>query len=157
MISCREGEAYHHKTEVVIIAEFEPKIIGLTCNWCTYAGADLAGTSRLKYPPNIRLIRVMCSSRVDPLFALKILTSGADGVFMGGCHIGDCHYMKGNLYARRRYSMLKKLLEVIGIDPRRVRLEWISAAEGVEFARKVTEFTKEIKELGPNPIRGYQK
>jgi F420-non-reducing hydrogenase iron-sulfur subunit len=136
--------------------EFEPKIIGFACNWCTYAGADLAGTSRIQYPPNIRLIRLMCSSRVDSLFVLKALLNGADGVFIGGCHVGDCHYIKGNLYARRRYSMLKKLLETVGIDPRRLRLEWISASEGGKFAEVVKDFVEELKELGPNSL-GRQK
>ncbi len=131
---------------------FEPKIIGFTCNWCTYAAADLAGTSRMKYPANIRLIRLMCSSRVDPLFVLKTLLRGADGVFIGGCHPGECHYITGNLYARRRYSMTKKLLETAGIDPRRVRMEWISAAEGLKFAATMKEFIEEIKELGPGPF-----
>ena len=133
--------------------EFEPKIIGLTCNWCTYAGADLAGTSRLKYPPNIRLIRLMCSGRIDPAFVLTAFARGADGVFLGGCHYGDCHYMAGNYKTWRRVNLLKRLLVQLGLEPERLRLEWISAAEGVEFARKVTEFTKEIKELGPSPLK----
>ncbi|KAF5436761.1 F420-non-reducing hydrogenase iron-sulfur subunit [Candidatus Methanophagaceae archaeon] len=133
--------------------EFEPRIIGFTCNWCTYAAADLAGTARMKYPPNIRLIRQMCSGRVDPLFVLKVFLRGADGVFIGGCHPGECHYMAGNLSARRRYSMMKKLLESVGIDPKRLRMEWISASEGIKFSDTVKEFTAQIKGLGPGPFR----
>lgn len=135
---------------------FEPKIIGFTCNWCTYAAADLAGTARMKYPPNIRLIRLMCTSRVNPLFVLKTLLRGADGVFIGGCHPGECHYLTGNLYARRRYSMMKKLLETTGIDPKRLRMEWISASEGGRFADTIKEFTAQIRELGPGPFSQAQ-
>lgn len=133
--------------------EFEPRIVGFVCNWCTYAGADLAGTSRMKYPPNIRLIRVMCSGRVDPMFVLKALLNGADGVLIGGCHPGDCHYTQGNYFARRRIAALKLQLKQLGFD-KRVRLEWISAAEGAKFATVVKEMVEELKELGPNPMRG---
>lgn len=130
--------------------DFEPKILGFLCNWCSYAGADLAGVSRIQYPPNLRVIRVLCSGRVDPLFVLKALFRGIDGVLIGGCHPGECHYMEGNYYARRRVTMLKKLLNIIGIDPGRVRLEWISASEGSKFADTVKDFTETIRELGPN-------
>lgn len=133
---------------------FEPKILGFLCNWCSYAGADLAGVSRLQYPPNIRIIRVMCSARVNPAFVLKALLSGIDGVLVGGCHPGDCHYMKGNYYARRRMTALRRLLKVIGLEPDRVRLEWVSASEGIRFAQVVREFTETIKGLGPNPLKG---
>ena len=132
---------------------YEPKIIGFLCNWCSYAAADLAGTSRIQYPPNIRIIRVMCSGRVGPEYVLIALTSGADGVFIAGCHPGDCHYLTGNLYTRRRVMMLRKLLETIGIAPERLRLEWVSASEGNKFAEAVNDFVEEIKEIGPNLIK----
>jgi len=129
--------------------EFKPVILGFACNWCTYAGADLAGTSRTQYPPNMKLIRVMCSGRIDPTFILKAFALGADGVFIGGCHPGDCHYIEGNLKAWRRIEVVKKLLPTFGIEPERLRLEWISASEGAKFAQVVSDFTKTIKELGP--------
>ncbi|ACX53093.1 methyl-viologen-reducing hydrogenase delta subunit [Ammonifex degensii KC4] len=132
---------------------FEPKIIGFLCNWCSYAGADLAGVSRLQYPPNIRIIRVMCSGRVDPSFVLKALKEGADGVLIAGCHPGDCHYESGNYKAMRRYLYLKKLLKEFGVEDERVRLEWISAAEGARFAQVVTEFTETIRRLGPSKFK----
>ena len=133
--------------------EFEPKIIGFLCNWCSYAGADLAGTSRLKYPPNIRSIRVMCSGRMDPTFILEALKSGADGVLISGCHFGECHYQSGNYKARRRIILLKKILEDLGINPNRVRFENVSASEAQKFASVVTDFVQEIKEIGPNPLK----
>lgn len=129
--------------------DFEPLILGFACNWCTYAGADLAGTSRIQYPPNIKVIRVMCSGRVDPTFILKAFSIGVDGVFIGGCHPGDCHYMEGNYKAMRRIALTKKLLQDFGIEPERLRLEWVSASEGVRFGQVVTDFTNTIKELGP--------
>ena len=129
--------------------DFEPNIVGFLCNWCTYAGADLAGTSRIQYPPNLKAIRVMCSGRVNPIFVINALQQGADGVLIGGCHPGDCHYERGNFIARRRYAILKNLLEYMGIDPRRVRLAWISASEGNKFAEVVNELTEDIKKLGP--------
>ncbi len=135
------------------MAEFEPRILAFCCNWCSYAGADLAGVSRIQYPPNIRIIRVMCSGRVEPEFVAKALSSGADGVLVLGCHIGDCHYIHGNHQTAKRMAVLKRILGYLGIDPGRVRLEWVSAAEGARFAEVVTEFTKEIKELGPNPLK----
>ena len=133
--------------------DFEPNIIGFLCNWCAYAGADLAGTSRIKYPPNIKSIRVMCSGRVDPVFILEALRKGADGVLVAGCHPGDCHYQSGNYKANRRIKLLKKLLEDLAIDPCRVRFEYISASEGAKFASVVTEFVNELKKIGPNPLR----
>ncbi len=133
--------------------DFKPLIIGFTCNWCAYAGADLAGTSRIQYPPSIRLIRVMCSGRVSPEFILEAFRDGADGVFIGGCHPGDCHYLRGNYMAFKRFLLLRKLLEEMGIEPERFRLEWISAAEGEKFAEVVREFTEQIKALGPNPLK----
>ena len=132
---------------------FEPKIIGFCCNWCSYAGADLAGVSRFQYPPPIRIIRVMCSGRVDPTFILKALEMGADGVLIAGCHPGDCHYISGNYKVARRILLLKKVLEQLGIEKERIRLEWVSASEGARFAEVVTDFTQTIKNLGPNPIR----
>ncbi|HIH28497.1 MAG TPA: hydrogenase iron-sulfur subunit [Thermoplasmata archaeon] len=132
--------------------EFEPNILGFLCNWCSYAGADLAGTSRMKYPSNLKSIRVMCSGRVDPAFVLEALRKGVDGVLIAGCHPGDCHYQSGNYKTNRRMKLLKKLLEELGIEPQRVRFEYVSASEGQKFATIVTEFVAEIKKLGPNPL-----
>ncbi len=131
---------------------FEPRIIAFLCNWCTYTGADLAGTSRLQYPPNIRVIRTMCSGAVDPVYVLKPLLDGADGIFIGGCHPGDCHYQTGNFKTRRRYVALNEILKSTGLDERRVWLQWISASEGQKFAETVTKMVSAIKELGPNPM-----
>jgi len=128
---------------------FEPKIIAFLCNWCAYAGADMAGTSRLKYPANVVPIKVMCSGRIDPEFVIDAFEKGADGIFIGGCHPGDCHYVNGNIRTRRRVAMMKKLLEQMGINPRRLRLEWISATEGAKFAKVMEEFVNEIREIGP--------
>ncbi len=133
--------------------KFEPRIVGFLCNWCSYAGADLAGTSRMEYPPNLRSIRVMCSSRVNPLFVLKAFQEGADGVFIGGCHPQDCHYMEGNYYTRRRFMLLKRLIEYMGINPGRLRVEWVSASEGERFAEIVREFTSYLERLGPLDLR----
>jgi len=133
---------------------FEPKIIGFLCNWCAYAGADLAGVSRIQYPPNIRIIRVMCSGRIDPAFILEALKNGADGVLVAGCHLpSDCHYLSGNFKALRRVALLKKVLQDFGIEPERVRLEWVSASEGDKFAAIVRDMVEEIKKLGPNPLK----
>ena len=135
------------------MSSFQPRIVGFMCNWCSYAGADLAGTSRIQYSPNLRIIRVMCSGRVDPTYILKAFKSGADGVLIAGCHPpSDCHYISGNLKARRRYHLLKRLLTQLGLEPQRIRLEWISAAEGEKFARVVNEFTEQLRALGPNPL-----
>jgi len=131
---------------------FEPKIAGFFCNWCSYAAADLAGTSRKKYPPNMRVIRIMCSGRVDERLILKAFAVGADGVLVCGCHPGDCHYQKGNLGARRRVIGLKPFLDAIGIGGDRLRLEWISASEGAKVAETVKDFTEVIKGLGPSPF-----
>jgi F420-non-reducing hydrogenase iron-sulfur subunit len=133
--------------------EFEPNIIGFLCNWCSYAGADLAGTSRIKYPPNIKSIRVMCSGRVDTVFVLEALRKGADGVLIAGCHPGDCHYQSGNYKTNRRIKLLKKLLGDMGVEPERVRFEYVSASEGHKFAQVVTDFVNELKKLGPSPLK----
>ncbi len=136
-------------------SNWEPKIIAFLCNWCSYAGADLAGTSRAKYQPNVRVIKVPCSGRVDPLFILKSFERGADGVLISGCHPGDCHYSSGNYYARRKFTIFRELLEFYGIDNRRVQFSWVSAAEGAKWARVVDEVTEAIKELGP--FKEFQK
>ncbi|MFX1534028.1 MAG: hydrogenase iron-sulfur subunit [Promethearchaeota archaeon] len=133
--------------------EFEPNIIGFLCNWCSYAGADLAGTSRMKYPPNITSIRVMCSGRVDIVIVLEALKKGADGVFIAGCHPGDCHYKSGNYKTNRRIKLLKKFLDDMGIEPNRVKFEYISASEGQKFASTVTKFVDELRTLGPTPLK----
>jgi coenzyme F420-reducing hydrogenase delta subunit len=129
--------------------KWEPKIIAFLCNWCSYAGADLAGVSRIQYPPNIRIVRVPCSGRVNPYFIIKSLTDGWDGVLISGCHPGDCHYISGNLVARRRFAILHELLEFFGLK-NRVQFMWASAAEGERFAVLVRKATKVVKELGPN-------
>lgn len=129
--------------------DFEPRIIGFLCRWCSYQGADLAGTSRIKYPPNVIPIRVMCSGRVDPTFVVKAFREGADGVLICGCHPGDCHYQRGNYTAMRRYPLLQRLLAQFGIEPQRVRLEWVSASEGQRFAEVVEDMTNTVRELGP--------
>ena len=133
--------------------EFQPTIISFLCNWCSYTGADLAGTSRMQYAPNIRIIRVMCSGRVEPTFVLKAFKEGADGVLICGCHPGDCHYHEGNYKCLRRYHLLKKYIEQMGIHPERLRLEWISASEGKQFAELADDMTKRIIELGPAKIK----
>jgi F420-non-reducing hydrogenase iron-sulfur subunit len=135
------------------MADFEPRIIAFLCNWCTYTGADLAGTSRLQYPPNIRVIRLMCSGALDPVYVAKALLEGADGVLIGGCHPGDCHYQSGNYKARRRVAILNEILDQMGLDKERVWLRWISASEGQYFADTVTEMVAAIKELGSNPAK----
>jgi coenzyme F420-reducing hydrogenase delta subunit len=132
---------------------FQPKIVGFLCNWCSYAGADLAGTSRTSYPPQVRIIRVPCSGRVDPLFVLKAFQDGADGVMVLGCHPGDCHYQQGNYYARRRHALMHRLLEFTGIDRERVHISWVSASEGKEFASIVSSFTETVRALGPAPLK----
>lgn len=135
---------------------FQPKILTFLCNWCSYAGADLAGVSRIQYPPSIRIVRTMCSGRVDPLFVIKALQDGFDGVFVGGCHIGDCHYQDGNVYTLRRMEMLARLLDISGIGGDRVHLRWVSAAEAQPFADFMTEVTKTIMNLGPFDIKKYK-
>lgn len=128
---------------------FEPRIVAFLCNWCTYTGADLAGTSRLQYPPNVRIIRLMCSGAVDPVYVLKPLLDGADGIFIGGCHPGDCHYQSGNFKARRRFAVLQDTLDELGFDKERVWLRWISASEGAQFAETIRDMTAMLKEKGP--------
>ena len=127
--------------------DHEPKIVAFLCNWCSYAGADLAGVSRFQYPANIRVIRVPCSGRINPLFIIKALQEGADGVLVSGCHPGDCHYVSGNFYARRKFVLLKNFLEYIGIDPERVQFSWVSASEGNLFASLIEKITNHIKKL----------
>ncbi len=128
---------------------FEPRIVGFLCNWCTYAGADLAGTSRLQYPPNMRAIRVMCSGSVDPALVLEAFRDGADAVFLGGCHPGDCHYQNGNYKTLKRVRIIKGLMRQLGIEEERLRLEWISAAEGAKFAEVINSYTEQVRALGP--------
>jgi len=133
--------------------EFTPKILSFLCKWCSYTGADLAGTSRLQYPTAIIPIKVMCSSRVDLGFIIKAYLQGADGVLIGGCHPGDCHYQSGNYHTRRRFAILEKIFKTLGLDSERLRLSWISASEGPKFARVGNEFTQKIKEMGENPTK----
>lgn len=133
--------------------QFEPKIVAFLCNWCSYTGADLAGTSRLKYSPNIKVIRIMCSGRLDPTFVLKSFREGADGVLVCGCHPGDCHYHEGNYKCLRRVKLLKNYLSQMGINPGRLRLEWISASEGKQFAELADDFTEEVKAMGESTIK----
>jgi F420-non-reducing hydrogenase iron-sulfur subunit len=128
---------------------FEPLIVGFLCNWCSYRAADLAGTARVKYAPNVRIIRVMCSGRVDPTFVLKALASGADGVMIAGCHPGECHYLEQNYKTMRRFSMLQHVLGAMGVEPERVRLQWASAAEGVQLAAAINEMVEQVRKLGP--------
>jgi F420-non-reducing hydrogenase iron-sulfur subunit len=134
-----------------------PRIVAFLCNWCSYAGADLAGTSRLQYPPSIRIIRVPCSGRINPQYIIKALADGADGVMVSGCHPGDCHYLTGNMYARRRFSVLKRLLALAGYHPDRVHFTWVSASEGSRFAQVVTEITEKVRKLGPATPPVYTK
>jgi len=131
------------------MSEFEPNIVAFLCNWCSYAGADLTGTTRTRYPPNVKVIRVMCTGRVNPLFVIQALRQGADGVLISGCHPGECHYLKGNYFARRRFTLMRSLLEFIGVNPLRLRMSWVSASEGKKFAGVITEVTKDIKKIGP--------
>ncbi|MCL0094338.1 hydrogenase iron-sulfur subunit [Dehalococcoidales bacterium] len=135
------------------MGDFEPLIINFCCNWCSYAGADLAGVSRIQYPPNIRIIRVMCSGMVHPNLVINALTKGADGVLICGCHPGDCHYLEGNLKAEARAKAIKLMLQDFGIEEERFRLEWVSAAEGSRFAQVVTDMVEKVKQLGPSPYQ----
>jgi F420-non-reducing hydrogenase iron-sulfur subunit len=132
---------------------FEPKIVAFTCNWCSYAAADLAGTSRIHYPPNVRTVRVMCSGMVDPIFVLRALETGFDGVLIAGCHFGDCHYVSGNVKAQERVETIRRLLYTLGLEEERLKLEWISAAEGGIFAETIEKYVAQLKELGPSPFR----
>ena len=126
----------------------EPKIVAFLCNWCSYAGADLAGVSRLQYPANVRIIRVPCSGRINPLYIVKALQRGVDGVLVSGCHPGDCHYISGNLVARRKFALLKNFLVSLGIEPQRVQFSWVSASEGVQFASLIEKVVRSVKEIG---------
>ncbi len=130
----------------------EPRIVAFLCNWCTYTGADLAGTSRLQYPPNVRIIRLMCSGAVDPVYVMKALLDGADGILIGGCHPGDCHYQSGNYKQRRRFAVLQETLDELGFDKERVWLRWISASEGAQFAETIKEMTAKLKEKEPRQL-----
>jgi len=133
--------------------EFKPRIVAFLCNWCSYTGADLAGTSRMEYKANVRAIRLMCSGRIEPTLVLKAFSKGADGVMLCGCHPGDCHYQEGNYRCLRRYLLLKEYIKQVGIEPERLKLEWISASEGKQFADLVNSFTETITELGPSKIK----
>jgi len=135
------------------MTDYEPTIIAFVCNWCTYTAADLAGTSRLRYPSNVRLIRMMCTGMVDPKYVIKALLEGADAVLISGCHPGDCHYINGNFKARRRVKLLKEILPRFGFDERRLKLTWIGASEGVDFAKNIKEMVEDIKSIGPNQTR----
>jgi F420-non-reducing hydrogenase iron-sulfur subunit len=134
---------------------FEPKIVGFLCKWCSSTAADLAGTSRIEYPPNIRIIRLMCSGSVDSVYIIKALMEGADGVLVAGCHPGDCHYLEGNYKARRRIALLKDILDTLGLETERIKITWIGADEGRKFAETIEDMTKEMRELGPNPFKNY--
>lgn len=136
-----------------LVAVFEPVIVAFACNWCSYAGADLAGVSRLQYPPNARIVRVLCSGMIHPNLVIDAFTKGADGVLVCGCHIGDCHYIDGNVKAERRVEAIKLMLEDFGIEADRFALEWISAAEGPRFAQVMTEFTEQVRRVGPSPYK----
>jgi coenzyme F420-reducing hydrogenase delta subunit len=132
--------------------DWNPKILGILCNWCSYAGADLAGSARTQYPPDVRVIRVMCTGRVDPLFILKAFVDGADGVLVSGCHFGDCHYLEGNYKAAKRMFVMKSLLKGIGLEDKRLRMTFVSASEGAKWAKVIEDVVNTIKELGPSPI-----
>jgi F420-non-reducing hydrogenase iron-sulfur subunit len=132
--------------------DWNPKIIGILCNWCSYAGADLAGSARTQYPPDVRIIRVMCTGRVDPLFILKAFVDGADGVLVSGCHFGDCHYLEGNYKAAKRMFVMKSLLKGIGLEDKRLRMTFVSASEGAKWAKVIEDVVNTVKELGPSPI-----
>jgi F420-non-reducing hydrogenase iron-sulfur subunit len=133
--------------------EFEPRIIAFLCNWCSYAGADVAGSSKLEMPPTITPVKVMCSSRIDPVMVITAFLRGADGVLIAGCHPGDCHYDKSNYYARRRFAVLRKIFDALELEGERLRLSWVSASEGPRYAEVVREFSEKIKQLGPNPVK----
>jgi len=135
--------------------EFQPRIVAFVCNWCTYAGADLAGTSRFKYPTNVRVVRDPCSGRVDPLYVVKAFERGADGVLVSGCHPGDCHYAEGNYYARRRWTVFRDLMFYLGIEPDRLQFSWVSAAEGAKWADLINDLTVKLQNIGP--FTGYQQ
>ncbi len=132
--------------------KWEPKVVGFLCHWCSYAGADLTGSARMEYPHNIRIIRVPCSGRIDPMFILRALQNGLDGVLVSGCHPGDCHYQSGNFHARRKFAVTRKLLEYVGIEPERVQFSWVAASEGPKMAQVVKEFVDGVRKVGPNRL-----
>ncbi len=141
------------KSKAAAKADFEPRVLVFACNWCSYAGADGAGVSRMQYSPNVRLLRVMCSGRVHPAFVLKAFAEGSDGVIVSGCHFGDCHYIFGNHRAVEQFEKLKGLTALLGLEPERIALEWISAAEGPRFVTVINDFVEQIRRLGPSPLR----
>jgi coenzyme F420-reducing hydrogenase delta subunit len=136
---------------------WKPKILGIVCNWCSYAGADLAGSARAQYPPDIRIVRLMCTGRVDPLFIMKAFMDGADGVLVSGCHFGDCHYLEGNYKSAKRMFLLKSVLKDLGIEDKRLRMTFVSASEGAKWAKVVEDVVKTINTLGPSPIKALEK
>jgi coenzyme F420-reducing hydrogenase delta subunit len=136
---------------------WKPKILGIVCNWCSYAGADLAGSARAQYPPDIRIVRLMCTGRLDPLFIMKAFVDGADGVLVSGCHFGDCHYLEGNYKSAKRMFLLKSVLKDLGIEDKRLRMTFVSASEGAKWAKVVEDVVKTINDLGPSPIKGMMK
>jgi F420-non-reducing hydrogenase iron-sulfur subunit len=136
---------------------WKPKILGIVCNWCSYAGADLAGSARAQYPPDIRIVRLMCTGRLDPLFIMKAFVDGADGVLVSGCHFGDCHYLEGNYKSAKRMFLLKSVLKDLGFDDKRLRMTFVSASEGAKWAKVVEDVVKTINDLGPSPIKGMMK
>jgi F420-non-reducing hydrogenase iron-sulfur subunit len=136
---------------------WKPKILGIVCNWCSYAGADLAGSARAQYPPDIRIVRLMCTGRVDPLFIMKAFVDGADGVLVSGCHFGDCHYLEGNYKSAKRMFLLKSVLKDLGIEDKRLRMTFVSASEGAKWAKVVEDVVKTINDLGPSPIKALEK
>jgi coenzyme F420-reducing hydrogenase delta subunit len=136
---------------------WKPKILGIVCNWCSYAGADLAGSARAQYPPDIRIVRLMCTGRVDPLFIMKAFMDGADGVLVSGCHFGDCHYLEGNYKSAKRMFLLKSVLKDLGIEDKRLRMTFVSASEGAKWAKVVEDVVKTINTLGPSPIKALAK
>ena len=136
---------------------WKPKILGIVCNWCSYAGADLAGSARAQYPPDIRIVRLMCTGRLDPLFIMKAFVDGADGVLVSGCHFGDCHYLEGNYKSAKRMFLLKSVLKDLGIEDKRLRMTFVSASEGAKWAKVVGDVVKTINDLGPSPIKGMMK
>ncbi len=133
-------------------SNWEPKVIGFLCHWCSYAGADLSGSARLEYPHNIRIIRIPCSGRVDPMFILRALQNGVDGVLVSGCHPGDCHYQSGNFHARRKFAVINRLLKYVGIEPERVQFSWVAASEGPKMAQVIGEFVEGVRKVGPNRL-----
>ena len=153
-MNLRDTVTLSHVPKILAAAAWQPRIVAFFCNWCTYTAADLAGVSRLKYAPNVRVIRLMCSGRVDPQFILDALARGADGVLIGGCHLGDCHYVEGNYKTMRRFQMLKRLLAGMGIEDQRVRIEWISASEGERVKTVINEMVEQVRALGPLNLPG---